>query len=147
MALTTDARVEITAAFLAAGLPAFPYLPETVSLPAVIITPRDPYIVVDRIGSVLTYTVGLRVSLLAQALDNEAGVAAVESLIDRTLVALPDGISVLSVGPPLIDNLGAQGSAYIAEMEILAHVTGDAPAPLPPLALATQPLNRGRKVP
>lgn len=129
MALTTDARVEIAAALTAAGLPAFPYLPETVTLPAVIITPRDPYVIPDRIGRDLTYTANFRVSMLAQALDNAAGLAAVEDLIDRTMAAMPDGVLVLSVGPPLIDDLGAQGSAYVAEMDIAAHVTGAAPAP------------------
>jgi hypothetical protein len=129
MALTTDARVEIASALTMAGLPAFPYLPPTVSLPAVIITPRDPYVVPDRIGRDLTYTANFRVSMLAQALDNEAGLAAVEDLIDRTMAAMPDGVLVLRCGPPLIDDLGAQGSAYVAEMDVAAHVTGPMPAP------------------
>lgn len=133
MALTTDARKEITAALTAANLPAFPYLPATVSLPAVIITPRDPYVIPDRIGRDLTYTANFRVSMLAQALDNESGLAACEELIDRTMAAMPDGVLVLSVSPPLIDDLGAQGSAYVAEMDVSAHVTGAVPPPAVPL--------------
>ena len=129
MALTTDARVEIADALRAAGLPAFPYLPPTVSLPAVILVPADPYVVPDRIGPTLTYTARFTVSLLAQAIDNASGLAAVESLIDATMAALPDGVMVIRCGPPLLDDMGAQGVAYVADMDISAHVTGAAPEP------------------
>jgi hypothetical protein len=72
--------------------------------------------------------------MLAQAIDNESGLAACEDLIDRTMAAMPDGVLVIRCGPPLLDDLGAQGSAYSAEMEISAHVTGAAPTPdLPPV--------------
>lgn len=128
MALTTDARTEITDVLRTAGLPAFAYVPATVSLPAVILTPRDPYILPDRIGDTLTYTASFRVSMLAQALDNAAGLAACEDLIDRTMAAMPDGVLVVRCGPPLLDSLGAQGDAYVAEMDITAHVTGTVPA-------------------
>lgn len=132
MALTTDARNEIADALRAAGLPAFPYLPATVSLPAVILVPADPYVIPDRIGSTLTYTARFTVSLLAQAIDNASGLAAVEALIDETMGALPDGVLVIRCGPPLLDDLGAQGAAYVADLEISAHVTGPAPAPAKP---------------
>lgn len=136
MALTTDARTEIVAALAAAGLPAFPYVPPTVSLPAVIITPRDPYVIPDRIGETLTYTAAFRLSIVAQALDNESSLAACEDLIDRTIAALPDGVHFIRSGPPLIDSLGAQGDAMVAEMDVTAHVTGPAPAPLAPVSPA-----------
>lgn len=132
MALTTEARTEIATALRAKGLPAFPYLPATVSLPAAILVPGDPYVIPDRIGATLTYTARFRLSLLAQALDNESGLIACEELIDATMAALPDGVLVVRCGPPLLDDLGAQGSAYVAEMEITAHVTGPAPTPPPP---------------
>jgi hypothetical protein len=132
VALTTDARVEIAAVLRAAGLPAFEYVPPTVSLPAVIIVPADPYVVPDRIGPTLTYTARFTVSLLAQAVDNASGLAAVEALIDETMAALPDGVLVIRCGPPLLDDLGAQGSAYVADMDISAHVTGPAPTPTRP---------------
>jgi hypothetical protein len=129
MALTTDARHEITTAFQAAGLPAYAYLPSTVSVPAVVITPADPYVEHDRIGATLTYTAMFRVSIITAALDNESGLAACEDLIDAVMTALPDGVRPTRVGPPLTDDLGAQGAAYVAEMIIAAHVTGPAPVP------------------
>lgn len=121
-ALTTDARHTIAAALLAAGLPAFPYVPETVTLPAVLIIPADPYIVLDRVGRELTYTANFRVHVVAQALDNATGLALAETLIDATLEALPDGTAATRVGPPLLDDLGAQGSAFVAEIAVSAHV-------------------------
>jgi hypothetical protein len=128
-ALTTDARKVITDALAAAGLPAFAYVPATVSLPAVIITPRDPYITPDRVGAILTYTAAFRVSCIVQALDNETALAACELLIDRTITALPDGVRFIRGGPPLMDDLGGQGTAFVAELDVEAHVTGTAPPP------------------
>lgn len=123
MALTTDARTEIAAALLAAGLPAFPYIPETVSLPAVMVVPGDPYITLDRIGPTLEYLARFRVFVVVQALDTAAALAANEALLDATITALPVGVSANRVSPPLLDDMGAQGAAMVSEIEVTAHVS------------------------
>jgi hypothetical protein len=137
MALTTDTRTEIAAALAMAGLPAFPYVPETVTLPSVVVVPDDPYIVVDRLGPTLNYTVAYVLHVVTQAIDNEAGLSSCEALIDDTLRAIPDGVRVVRVNRPLIDNLGAQGSAYVAQIFVQAHVA-EAP-PVVPLRTLNPP--------
>jgi hypothetical protein len=122
MALTTDARTEIAETLREAGLPAFAYVPPTVSVPAVIVTPDDPYIVTDNIGGTLAYRAAFLVDCLAQATDPAAGLAKVEDLIDSVLAALPSGVWATRVGRPGLDDLGAQGTVYVAQISVNAHL-------------------------
>jgi len=42
--------------------------------------------------------------------------------IDQTLTALPTTVNVERVDPPQLDNLGAQGAAYVAEITTTLQV-------------------------
>jgi hypothetical protein len=136
MALTTDARDEICLYLQMANLPAFPSVPETVTLPSIVILPDDPYAEIDRIGPTLKYTTFLTLNIVVQALDNTTGLANAEALIDATLKALPPGVRVTRVSRPLMDDLGAQGSAYVAQINVAAHVEEIPPAPAGPFVPA-----------
>jgi hypothetical protein len=120
---TTEGRLALHAALEAAGLPAFPYLPETVSPPCVIVLPDDPYVTPNRIGpGVLRYQAQYVVACVVQATDNETAVTNCEHLIDAVLFALPDGISASRVSRPSLDSLGAQGAIYVAEVTCTAQL-------------------------
>jgi hypothetical protein len=120
--LTTGARDAIAKALRDAGLPAHSYVPETVSPPAVIVIPDDPYIVVNRLGPRLSYSAAFTVTVMVQALDNEASLALCEAHIDAVLDALPSGVSATRVSRPALDDLGAQGAVYVAEVNVTAQV-------------------------
>lgn len=123
MALSTDARDEIATALRSAGIEAFPFPPETPTLPSAIVLPDDPYLIPNRVGVGLTYSAAYSVDCLAQALDNEAGLAAVEALIDSVLAALPNGVTPTRVSRPVIESLGAQGNAYVSSIQVTAQLT------------------------
>lgn len=122
MALTTEFREEVTASLNAAGMPAFTPAPSTVTIPAVIVIADDPYVIIDRLGPALAYTVAARIMVITPSRDNAAGLAANETLIDDVLAALPDGVMATRISAPLLDDMGAQGTAYVTEIQITAHV-------------------------
>ena len=122
MALSTDTRQELTQWLRDQGLPAHASVPPTVSLPSVILVPDSPYLTPNRVGAQLSYQLALRIHCVAAATDNAAGLAAVEALIDQTLTALPTTVNVERVDPPQLDNLGAQGAAYVAEITTTLQV-------------------------
>jgi hypothetical protein len=132
VAQSTEARLAITAALTAAGLPAFPYVPKTVSTPAVIVIPDDPYLIPNRVGSQLSMEVAFVVACIAQGNDTEAAVAQCEALSEAVIVALPDGVWATRVSRPSLDSLGAQGSIYVAEVTVRAQVQDDAHIPTIP---------------
>jgi hypothetical protein len=121
-AASTDARLAITTALKTAGLPAFPYVPKTVSMPAVIVIPDDPYLIPNRVGPVLRMEAKYVVVCVAAAHEAEAGVASCEEMAERAILALPDGVTADRVTRPSLDSIGAQGSVYVAEITITAQV-------------------------
>lgn len=139
MALTTDARQEIADALNAAGILAFPVVPETLTMPSVVIVPGEPYVIPDRIGPTLAYTASYDLTCVAQAADNAAGLAAVEGMIDAVLAALPDGIRCERVTRPALDDFGAQGAGYVAQIFVTGHLAGAAPTPPPPVTVPAPP--------
>jgi hypothetical protein len=128
-AQATDARLAITAALTAAGLPAFSYVPKTVSMPAVIVIPDDPYLTPNRVGSQLSMEIAFVVACVANGNDNEAAVAVCEALAEAVVVSLPDGVRAVRVSRPSLDSIGAQGSVYVAEVTVQAQVQSDATIP------------------
>ena len=124
MALSTDARQELALLLRDAGLPAFAQMPQTVTLPAVVLVPDSPYLTPTRVGPQLAYQMGLRILVLGQAADNAAGLALIEQLLDDTLSALPGSVLVTRIDPPTLDTLGAQGSAYGSEITAQLHLEG-----------------------
>jgi hypothetical protein len=122
MTETTQARSALAAVLTAAGLPAHAYVPATVTVPAVILRPADPYMIPNRIGRGLRFAMALTCDVITPSLDNEAGLASAEALIESVLGALPDGWNAVRVGKPGVDDLGSQGSVYVTEIDLTAQL-------------------------
>lgn len=121
--ITTELRLDITAALHAAELPAFPSQPSTAPVPAVVLQPGSPYLEVVSLGRELSYRVELVASISAAAFDTAASLATIESLIDRTIEALPDGVVASTISSPRLEYLGeGQGSVYLAEINLSALI-------------------------
>jgi hypothetical protein len=120
---STDARHELSVLLRANGIDAYPYPPETLSLPCVVVYPSDPYLEPNRLGHDTLRAAGFfTLAVAVQALDNEAGLSACEALIEDTLMALPSGVQVTRVSRPGLDDTGAQGSVYVSEITITAQL-------------------------
>jgi hypothetical protein len=88
-----------------------------------VIRPDDPYLVIDRVGSRLSYTVALVLTIVTPATDITASVRNAEAMVDTALQAIPTGYSVERISTPTLTDMGAQGSAYTTDVNVLAHVT------------------------
>ncbi len=92
-------------------------------IPGMVIRPDDPYLVIDRVGSRLSYMVALVLTIVTPATDISASVKNAEEMVDLALEHIPTGYSVERISTPTLTDLGAQGSAYTTDVNINAHVT------------------------
>lgn len=119
MSVASDTRTEITAALLAADLPAFSSPQPTTPVPSVTVNPDTPYLEPTTLGA---WSVYLRLVIMVQAFDPSASLAIVEDLAERTVKALPPGVLVREITAPQLISLGeAQGKAYQADVAITAN--------------------------
>ena len=129
MSTLTDARHELVALLRADGIETYPYLPETLSPPCVVIYPSEPYGTPGTLGPGERFrmTVNYTLACVVPALDNEAGLDACEALIEDVITALPPAITVLRFSRPGLDDTGAQGSVYVAEVDIAVSIESTTP--------------------
>jgi hypothetical protein len=123
-ALATTCREELAQVLnQLEGVQAFPITPPVPPVPGVVIHPDDPYLDVDRLGTRLTYTVNLTVTVVTPATDMTSSMKTAEGVVDQVLGQLPSGFLVNRVNAPQLTDLGAQGSAYTTDIAVAAHVT------------------------
>ena len=122
MGVATDLRLQIAATLTAAGVPAFANMPHSVAPPLVALTPSEPYMTANRIGSALQVQINLTANLIVPQLDSDASMAQLEDLIEATFRALPPGVHASEVSAPRVDRLGeSQGAVLVAELDIQAQ--------------------------
>ena len=124
-ALSTTCREELAAALNEniEGVQTFAITPPVPPIPGMVIRPDDPYLVIDRVGSRLSYMVALVLTIVTPATDISASVKNAEEMVDLALEHIPTGYSVERISTPTLTDLGAQGSAYTTDVNINAHVT------------------------
>ena len=124
-ALSTTCREELAAALNESieGVQTFAITPPVPPIPGMVIRPDDPYLVIDRVGSRLSYMVALVLTIVTPATDISASVKTAEEMVDLALEHIPTGYSVERISTPTLTDLGAQGSAYTTDVNINAHVT------------------------
>ena len=117
MALTTDSREALVAAFTGQGLQVYTTVPAVPRPPAVVIVPDSPWITHER-GGTLGYRVRWRVLIVISPRNNEAATLDVENAIDLLLPLIPAGFSWDVVNPPQLNDVGAQGTVYTTEINV-----------------------------
>ena len=124
-ALSTACREELAASLNQSidGVQTFAITPPVAPIPGMVIRPDDPYLVIDRVGSRLSYTVALVLTIVTPATDITASVRTAEAMVDTALEAIPTGYSDERISTPTLTDMGAQGSAYTTDVNVLAHVT------------------------
>ena len=126
MSLAIDAADEL-AGILAAALevPVHATVPPVPVPPCVIVADGDAgdeWVTVERIGGPLSYRVGLRVWLVASAIDSTAARVTLGDLLDQVLTALPAAATVGPVKSIAPVDLGAQGVAYSTAVPVTLAV-------------------------
>jgi len=92
-----------------------------VTPPMIALRPGSPYMTPTSLGTALRYRLQLQVVLIVPATDLVAGVARLEDMAEAILPALA-GLQVGELTAPRVEDLGAQGSAVLAELSITALV-------------------------
>lgn len=124
MSTLTAARHELAELLRADGIDAYTYPPETLSPPCVVVYPSDPFATPGTLGPAERFRMSVNYTLgcIVPALDNEAGLDACEALIEDVITALPPAITIARVSRPGLDDTGAQGSVYVAEVDITVSI-------------------------
>lgn len=128
-AAATDARVEIAAALrdgLPAAIPVYDLLPAVIRPPLVALEPRDPYLEPLTIGYD-RFLLRLAVAIIAPAAEPGRGFAWIEETAELVYDLLPPGVTAENLAAPRITDLGAQGPALVAEIDLTIPITIEEP--------------------
>ena len=121
-ALTTEARLALTAAFAATGLKVYDTVPAVPAPPCIVVIPDTPWLLPERLGSTLNYRARWRVLIVISPRNNAQATLDLEDAVDDCLGLIPTGFNVDLVNPPSLSDTGAQGTVYTVELAVSAHM-------------------------
>ena len=121
-ALTTEARLALTAAVAATGLKVYDTVPAVPAPPCIVVIPDTPWLLPERLGSTLNYRARWRVLIVISPRNNAQAVLDLENAVDDCLGLIPTGFNVDLVNPPSLSDTGAQGTVYTVEIAVSAHM-------------------------
>ena len=122
MALSSESRAVLVAALSGHGYKVYGSAPAVPTAPSLVIIPDAPWITPERIGSNLNYRVRWKILVVISPRKNEAAQADTETAVDVVLGLIPSGFSVDQVGPPQLNDIGAQGVVVTTEINVQAHM-------------------------
>lgn len=125
MSASKDAREEI-AHYLRLAVPAgvsvHAILPPVIRPPQLALIPRSPYLSPVSLGTNPRFQLNVTVAIIVAATDLPAGVDRIEELAEAIATSLPAGIEVGDLSSPRVEDIGSQGSAVIAELDLSARI-------------------------
>ena len=122
-ALTTEARLGITAAVTGLGYKVYTSTPAVPIPPSIVIMADSPWVIPERLGR-LSYRTQWRLMVVVNPRKNSAAQLDAEDALDVILPALPNYVVVTSIGPPTLMDVGAQGSVITVEISVTASMKG-----------------------
>ena len=120
-ALTTEARLAITTAVTGLGYKVYMSTPPVPIPPSIVIMADSPWVIPERLGR-LSYRTQWRLTIVVNPRKNSAAQLDAEDAIDVILGALPTYVAVTSIGPPVLMEVGAQGSIITVEISVTASM-------------------------
>lgn len=118
-ALTTEARLAITTAVAGLGYKVYTATPSVPIAPSIVIMADSPWVIPERLGR-LSYRTQWRLMVVVNPRKNSAAQLDAEDAIDVILPALPTWVAVTSIGPPVLMDVGSQGSILTVEISLTA---------------------------
>lgn len=124
MADLVNLRGDLATALAGAGRVVYAYPNEDLTAPALVIVPASPYIEPRSIGG-LTNRIDVSYDLTAvvNALDNQASLANIETLMLDVLAVLPTGWSVGSWSQPTVTENTSGGAVVTSQIRIQTTTT------------------------
>jgi len=120
-ALTTEARLAITSAVAGLGYKVYPTTPAVPIPPSITIMADTPWLIPERLGR-LSYRTQWRLMVIVNPRKNSAAQLDAEDAVDAILPALPTWVAVTAVGPPVLMDVGSQGSVLTVEISLIASM-------------------------
>lgn len=120
-ALTTEARLAITTAVTGLGYKVYTSTPPVPIPPSIVIMADSPWVIPERLGR-LSYRTQWRLMVIVNPRKNSAAQLDAEDAIDIILQALPGYVAVTSIGPPVLMDVGSQGSIITVEISVTASM-------------------------
>ena len=121
-ALATDARDEL-ANLLATvtGYKVHKVAPNAPIPPCLVIVPDTPWIVPERIGTVLNYRLRLKVLVVVDSRNNAAALVKMENAVEAVAVAIGDTFIIDQISPPQITDTGSS-AVLVSEVSTTSHI-------------------------
>lgn len=121
-ALATEARDEL-AGLLATvtGYKVHKVAPNAPIPPCLVIVPDTPWIVPERVGSILNYRLRLKVLVVVDSRNNSAALIKMEDAVEAVAVAVGDTFIVDQISPPQITDTGSS-AVLVSEISTTAHI-------------------------
>lgn len=99
-------RAELTLAFAGSGVGVFSYPPSTVTPPAIVLVPDEPYVEPIGLGPGTNLRVRYRVTVAVAAIDNPASLDKLETLVTAIYTLAPKGVVVGLTSRPALTQVG-----------------------------------------
>ena len=121
-ALATDARDELaTLLATVTGYKVHKVAPNAPIPPCLVIVPDTPWIVPERIGTVLNYRLRLKVLVVVDSRNNAAALVKMENAVEAVAVAIGDTFIIDQISPPQITDTGAT-AVLVSEVSTTSHI-------------------------
>ena len=121
-ALATDARNELaTLLATVTGYKVHKVAPNAPIPPCLVIVPDTPWIVPERIGTVLNYRLRLKVLVVVDSRNNAAALVKMENAVEAVAVAIGDTFIIDQISPPQITDTGSS-AVLVSEVSTTSHI-------------------------
>jgi hypothetical protein len=121
-ALATDARDELaTLLATVTGYKVHKVAPNAPIPPCLVIVPDTPWIVPERIGTVLNYRLRLKVLVVVDSRNNAAALVKMENAVEAVAVAIGDTFIIDQISPPQITDTGSS-AVLVSEVSTTSHI-------------------------
>ena len=121
-ALATDARNELaTLLATVTGYKVHKVAPNAPIPPCLVIVPDTPWIVPERIGTVLNYRLRLKVLVVVDSRNNAAALVKMETAVEAVAVAIGDTFIIDQISPPQITDTGSS-AVLVSEVSTTSHI-------------------------
>ena len=120
-ALTTEARLAIASSLTGLGYKVYTTTPPVPIPPSIVIMADSPWVIPERLGR-LSYRTQWRLMVVVNPRKNSAAQLDAEDAVDAILPALPSYVAVSSIGPPVLMDVGSQGSIITVEISVTASM-------------------------
>ena len=121
-ALATDARDELaTLLATVTGYKVHKVAPNAPIPPCLVIVPDTPWIVPERIGTVLNDRLRLKVLVVVDSRNNAAALVKMENAVEAVAVAIGDTFIIDQISPPQITDTGSS-AVLVSEVSTTSHI-------------------------